>query len=50
MKLNRKGISTSYLIGAPIGIITIYIIFSLPVMLTGEGLVTIALFKIYGKC
>lgn len=49
MTLERYGIYISYLIGVPIGLIAIFIVFSIPVMLTGEGLATIALVGIYGK-
>ena len=49
MNSKRQGILISYLIGTPIGLITIFIVFTIPVMLTGEGLATIALVGVYGK-
>ena len=49
MAINRQGIWTSYLIGTPVGLITVFIVFSIPVMLTGEGLATMAMVGVYGK-
>ncbi len=49
MTANMKGILTSYLIGVPIGLITILIVFITPVTLTGEGLSTMVMVSIYGK-
>ena len=49
MGIKRQGIWTSYLIGAPIGLITVFIVFSIPVMLTSEGLATMAMVGVYGK-
>ncbi|MBK0403712.1 hypothetical protein I5M27_11995 [Adhaeribacter sp. BT258] len=49
MSLRRKGILSSYLIGTPLGLITIFLFFSIPAMLTGEGLATMSLFAVYGK-
>jgi hypothetical protein len=49
MSLKQNGIIISYLIGAPTGIITIFVCFTIPVMLTGEGLSTIFLIDVYGK-
>src|SRR6478735_419467 len=47
--LRRQGILTSYLVGAPVGLLTIFIVSALPGALTGEGLATIAMFGVYGK-
>ncbi len=44
----KKSILTSYLIGAPTGILVIFFILTLPFMLTGEGLFSLVFFKIYG--
>ena len=49
MTSERQGIYSSYLIGTPIGLIAIFIVFSIPVMLTGEGLATMVLVGVYGK-
>lgn len=49
MKTNAKGISTSYLIGAPLGLIAICFVFLIPALLTGEGLALFAMAMIYGK-
>lgn len=50
MKNNKLiGVIISYIIGMPIGLTTVFIIFSIPVILTGEGLATIALVGAYGK-
>lgn len=49
MKANIKGISISYLIGTPIGLLTIFLVFISPVALTGEGLSTMVIITIYGK-
>lgn len=48
-KLRLESILTSYLIGLPIGLITTFIVFALPVTLTGEGILTIVIIGIYGK-
>lgn len=48
-QLRKKSVWTSYSIGLPIGLLTIIILFSTPVMLTGEGLATMAFVAIYGK-
>ena len=45
----RKGILTSYLIGLPSGLITIFIVFVFPAVITGEGLATMGLIFVYGK-
>jgi hypothetical protein len=42
----KKSILTSYLIGAPIGILTI--IATILLIMTGEGVVTLLVFEIYG--
>ena len=44
-----ESVLTSYLIGLPIGLITIFIVFVLPVSITGEGLLTIVIIETYGK-
>ncbi len=49
MTENMKGISTSYLIGTPIGLIAICFVFLIPATLTGEGLATMGMVAIYGK-
>lgn len=49
MVLNGQGIRASYLIGTPVGLMTIFIVFSIPVMLSGEGLATMAIVAVYGK-
>ena len=49
MTANIKGISTSYFIGTPIGLLTIFFVFITPVALTGEGLATMGMVAIYGK-
>ena len=49
MTANMKGIITSYLIGTPIGLITILFVFITPAALTGEGLATMGMVAIYGK-
>lgn len=48
-KLKHYSILTSYLIGAPIGLFTIFITFFIPVMLTGEGLATMAITGVFGN-
>jgi hypothetical protein len=45
----RQGILTSYVWGAPIGLVTVLIVSLLPAALTGEGLGTMLIFGIYGK-
>jgi len=47
--IKRQGIWVSYLIVAPIGLLAIFIMYSFPMMLTGEGLTSIALIGVYGK-
>ena len=49
MVLKRQGIWPSYLIGTPIGLLTVLVVLSIPSMLTGEGLATMAIMGIYGK-
>ena len=49
MALKRKGIGTSYFIGAPVGIVAVLLGLSLPTVLTGEGLATIGMVCLYGK-
>ncbi|MFN8438205.1 MAG: hypothetical protein U0V72_11275 [Cytophagales bacterium] len=49
MKANLKGILISYLIGTPIGLITIIVVLLIPATMTGEGLATLGLVAIYGK-
>tara|TARA_R110002111_G_scaffold262455_1_gene338605 strand:- start:71 stop:550 length:480 start_codon:yes stop_codon:yes gene_type:complete len=44
----KKSILTSYLIGAPIGILTVIATIWIPLLLTGEGLLTIAILGTYG--
>ncbi len=46
--LEKNGIFKSYIIGVPVGLIAVLLFISLPTMLTGEGLLTIALMYIYG--
>jgi hypothetical protein len=44
----KQSILTSYLIGAPIGILTVAATIWIPLLLTGEGLLTIAILGAYG--
>ncbi|WP_369995000.1 hypothetical protein [Winogradskyella sp.] len=44
----KQSILTSYLIGAPIGILTVIATIWLPLLLTGEGLLTIVILGTYG--
>jgi hypothetical protein len=44
----KQSILTSYLIGAPIGILTVVATIWIPLLLTGEGLLTIAILGTYG--
>lgn len=44
----KQSILTSYLIGAPIGILTVIATFWIPLLLTGEGLLTIVIIGTYG--
>lgn len=44
----KQSILTSYLIGAPIGILTIVATIWIPLLLTGEGLLTIVILGAYG--
>tara|TARA_R110001583_G_C5558909_1_gene401013 strand:- start:519 stop:1028 length:510 start_codon:yes stop_codon:yes gene_type:complete len=44
----KQSILTSYLIGAPIGILTVIATIWIPLLLTGEGLLTIAILGTYG--
>jgi hypothetical protein len=44
----KQSILTSYLIGAPIGILTIIATIWIPLLLTGEGLLTIVILGTYG--
>ena len=44
----KQSILTSYLIGAPIGILTIIATVWIPLLLTGEGLLTIVILGTYG--
>ncbi|WP_317675041.1 hypothetical protein [Lutibacter sp. TH_r2] len=48
-KILLESILISYLIGLPIGLITILIVFSIPVTITGDGIITILIIEIYGK-
>jgi len=45
----KQSILTSYLIGAPIGILTIIATIWIPLLLTGEGLLTIVILETYGS-
>lgn len=45
----KKSILTSYLIGAPIGMLTVIATIWIPLFVTGEGLLTIAIIGTYGK-
>jgi hypothetical protein len=47
--IKNKCIITSYAIGLPIGLITIVIFIIIPVLISGEGLLSILLSGIYGK-
>ena len=49
MTVNVKGILTSYLIGAPPGLIAVCFVFLIPALLTGEGLALFGMAMIYGK-
>ncbi len=44
----KQSILTSYLIGAPIGILTVIATIWIPLLLTGEGLLTIVILGTYG--
>lgn len=44
----KQSILTSYLIGAPIGILTVIATIWIPLLLTGEGLLTIVIIGTYG--
>jgi hypothetical protein len=44
----KKSILTSYLIGAPIGLLTIGLTIWIPIILSGEGIFSIALMGAYG--
>ena len=44
----KQSILTSYLIGAPIGILTVIATIWIPLLLTGEGLLTIVVIETYG--
>tara|TARA_B100000809_G_C14749366_1_gene391553 strand:+ start:27 stop:506 length:480 start_codon:yes stop_codon:yes gene_type:complete len=44
----KKSILASYLIGAPIGILTVIATIWIPLLLTGEGLLTIVILGAYG--
>ncbi len=44
----KQSILTSYLVGAPIGILTVVATIWIPLLLTGEGLLTIAILGTYG--
>lgn len=48
-KINRTSICSTYLIGAPLGIITIIGCIVLPTAISGEGLPTLGLLSVYGK-
>ena len=48
-RLQKQSILISYLIGAPVGLFIILLSFSLPVAMTGEGLITIYLIFTFGK-
>lgn len=48
-RLRKESIWISYIYGLPFGFVTTFLAFSIPVMLTGEGLATMALIAIYGK-
>lgn len=49
MSAKKYSILISYLIGAPIGLVTVLFFFILPAMITNEGLVSMAIIGIYGK-
>ena len=44
----KQSILTSYLIGAPIGILTVIATIWIPLLITGEGLLTIVILGTYG--
>ena len=48
-RLRKECIWVSYVYGLPFGMLSVFLVFSLPVMLTGEGLATMALIGIYGR-
>jgi len=48
-RLERIGIITSFVVGLPIGLITIALTFFAPTAISGEGLPTMGLVAIYGK-
>ena len=48
-RLRKESIWISYIYGLPFGLLSVFFVFSLPVMLTGEGLATMALIGIYGR-
>lgn len=47
-KLLRRSICKSYLVGLPLGIITIGLVLLAPILLTGEGLLSIVVIANYG--
>ena len=49
MTSKQYGILISYLIGTPLGLITVFIVYMIPVIITGEGLATFILVGVYGK-
>ncbi len=48
-RLRKESIWISYIYGLPFGFLIAFLVFSIPVMLTGEGLTTMALIAVYGK-
>ena len=48
-KLINRSILTSIFIGLPIGLVTVFIFFEIPIILTGEGLLSMLLGGVYGK-
>lgn len=47
--IKKYSILVSYAVGLPIGLITVFVLFALPVLLTGEGFATIIFLEIFGK-
>jgi hypothetical protein len=48
-KIKRRSIMTSFIIGGPIGLLTIFVFLMLPGFLSGEGLATMLMVAVYGK-
>lgn len=49
IKLERIGIMTSFIIGLPVGLLTIALTLILPTVISGDGLPTMGLIAVYGK-